>query len=248
MARKYRGKKTVRRRRGYMKRKRVRRIRSSFGKPTTVNQKELIIADRSIVKLRYISVDDPTLNPSAVLPYTFKEWRLNGLYDIDPALASSAITGFTPWGVFYQNYRAIRAYIKVTVINPYATPIYFIMAVFNPNDILPINWSEWMQTRAQQYSKIAVLEGNNARSSRTITMSVPFADILGNRREYTSDTSFSGTTATSISGGANPGNIFPLYIVALNFDGASALPTQIPYRMEITYSVEFFTRTQVPTI
>jgi hypothetical protein len=44
-------------------------------------------------------------------------WNANGIYDVDPALASTAVPGFAEWMGLYRTYQVISTHANIDVIN-----------------------------------------------------------------------------------------------------------------------------------
>jgi len=59
----------------------------------------------------------------AISPNASISFNANGIYDVDPAFASTAVAGFTEWIALYSNYRVIRNRVRGHVANLEAQPM-----------------------------------------------------------------------------------------------------------------------------
>lgn len=74
----------------------------------------LLLPPSLIVKMRY-NLHQQLNQPG--FPYASYSWTCNGLYDVDPALASTAIPGFTEFMALYRVYQVISTKADVWVTN-----------------------------------------------------------------------------------------------------------------------------------
>lgn len=238
-----RTRKRVYRKKNTMLKKKKRYIkRGVYRAPTTMYTKELICADRCVVPLRYISIDEYALPAQPLLPLSTSLYNLNGLFDISPTLGSTDIPGFTAWSGFYSSYRAISANIRCTFFNTSNFVQYAMLVVLPNTSGAPTTWQGWMEQRGNQYSRFTTLEPVGSNVSKTIRMKVPFSDLIGNAYLYKSNLNYEGRTVGNIAGGANPGLIQQLYLVTLSFTPAGLLANSTPYNMTIDYEVEYYNR------
>lgn len=96
--------------------------RETYGqKPIAVSLVRFLIQPPSLyVKLRYNilkRVNSPGVD------YASYSWNVNGLYDVDPALASTAIPGFVEWMSLYRTYQVSSVRAKLSVINMVDEPV-----------------------------------------------------------------------------------------------------------------------------
>lgn len=214
-----------------------------FKAGTTTLQKELIVADRSVVKLRYLNVDNPQIPANALLPYSTITLIANGLWDVSPLVASSAIPGFSEWGNFYESYRAISIHIKATFVNNLNFPQYCFIYVPGRSAPTPVSWTDFRQTKGNQYCKMALMQatGNNG-TTRTLSMFVPFADLIGNKQLYRSNLNYEGQTAGGVASGNNPGIPINLICGILSLNGSGTVTNPTTMDLQLTWNVEFYNR------
>ncbi len=73
----------------------------------------LVAPPRVLVKLRY-RVDANLTSAAAVT--ASKSWNANGVYDVDPAVGSTAAAGFTEWGALYGLNRVIKCTVRGHIV------------------------------------------------------------------------------------------------------------------------------------
>jgi len=223
-------------------RKRSKRL---YKPPSLMRSKQLVTADRFMTMLRYVNTDTQVL-PSTITSVTNKDYFLNGLYDVDPGFATAAIPGFVEIGNLYNAYRAIWVDIKVTVANPYPTPIYFGIVALNSDGIIPASWSSYQEQEGNKYNRQVLMGPNSGGNDvKTLRMRVNFSQLLGDRNLYQSNLNYRGVTPAGINPGSNPIMKFPLEIYCLNYISSAPLPVTIPFHCKFTYCVEFFERINV---
>jgi len=237
------------RRKRFIRRKGVKRTarrmaaHGRFKQPTTMYAKELICADRAVVKLRYLNVDNFEIPDSALNAFSVVNYNLNGLFDVSPSLGSKVVPGFEEWGLFYNSYRAIGCHVKVTVVNGSNFPQYCQISALNPDNFSG-SWDIIRSRRANQYTKTKLMQGTgNNGTIQSMSMYVPFSDLVGSSYLYRGNLNYEGHTTGGVLPGANPVILFPLEIAVLAFTptvGASVVACK--YNMELTWDVEFYNR------
>lgn len=79
-----------------------------------------IMPPRIVTTLKYI-VNRNLVNIAGTT--ASMQMNANGLYDVDPALASTAVPGFVEFGAFYQRYKVLKCISKCTFINRETFPV-----------------------------------------------------------------------------------------------------------------------------
>lgn len=244
MPRKYTRRRTTRR----AIRRTRKRSRRLYKPPTVMRSSQLICADRFLTNLRFLNVDTYQLPAEAISPVTFYKFNLNGLWDMDPLLGSSVISGFTEIGALYNSYRAVYADVSCTFVNNQTLGIYVGVSAFNEDQNVPVSWAAWTSLEGQPYTRQFFLGPNSGgKDTVTLKMRVNFSQLLGDRNLYQSNLNFKGETAGGLSTGSNPFSIFPLYVYAMNPTPSVAFNSTLPFRLKIKYRTEFFDRIVVST-
>lgn len=219
-----------------MRRKRVVKRRYKRKTQATTRSHQLVIADRGTIRCRYLNITNPVL-PAGAFPYNYKQFNLNGMWDVDPSILSTAMPGFSEWGFFYQYYRAVSCKITCQMTNTNTKPMYFMIWAETPNQPVPISWAQLIERSANPHSKITTLEVVGSNTTRTLTMHINFAKLLGDTLDYKADNQWRGGILSS-----NPPSIFNLYVAALNADALGVVTNGLPYKLQITYYADVFGR------
>jgi len=82
--------------------------------PTIRLDKFLITPPQLIVKLRY-KVKQQLVNVGGAL--ASHSYNLNGVYDVDPSVGSTATPGFAEWMTLYGSYQVINTKVDLTICN-----------------------------------------------------------------------------------------------------------------------------------
>lgn len=195
-----------------------------FGKATL--QKQLIIDDRQLVTLKYVDTSTMLMSiPIASALSQINTYSLNGLYDVNTALASTAIPGFIEWGTFYRHYR-VRA-VKITclaVAENAGANCGIIMHAQAPDANVPLfsSWTSIREMESNPYTRNAIVGNTNMNVTQKMSMYIDLGKLNGNRLNYETDTDFAGNMQTVVSSGTNPARQPVLKIIAFKTDGALA--------------------------
>lgn len=88
-------------------------------KVVTINQKGIVFPDRYRTTMRYTNVFD--LDPAGTNPQVYKEFRLNSVWDPDPAVTvGNTCAGWTELNAIYRKYIVKGARVKVTFVPAYS--------------------------------------------------------------------------------------------------------------------------------
>lgn len=199
----------------------------------------LIMFDKFYTNLRFINVDTPVL-PTSLTAVTSKRYTLNGLWDPDPAIATTDVPGFTNLGRMWSQYRALRFNIKCNFMNLTTFPIYCMLYVHTQDDsFLPTTWADYMELRGNQNVAFGLMEQSGSNASTTLTMRKHFGDVIGNRQLYRSNLNYEGQTASDDVGGANPTKAIHLDVICLSYTSTGTFGGTTPFHLEIEWRVMF---------
>lgn len=158
-----------------------------------------------------------------------KQLRANGVYDVDPAVASTAVVGFTEWMTLYQRFRVYRVKSYGEVINREGFPLLMNTGFASQFESANSIGVDKFQNRL---SKTRVLPQAGSGGAVRFNHSASMQEISGDVSVYTSD-NWAGTS------GANP--------AAMNYAHASVasqtgngLVLGAFLRWNLEFQVEFF--------
>lgn len=188
-----------------------------------------IIPPSVMVRLKYIvnrSLNNAGLNNASI------QLRANGLYDVDPALASTPVPGFVEWMTMFTKYRVLKTTSKCTFIGRDAA-------------LAPIvNLGMGNTFHAANAKTIGYFEGSDQKTIivpglsgtvKTLSMSRNTTQIVGDE-EAMAEEQYSGTNA------ANPVNLTFVSVAAdVSYLGA-AFVNGVSIRWETEFWSEFYLR------
>lgn len=186
-----------------------------------------VIPDRVLVKMKYLSTSPLTAVASDTAS---RQFRANGIYDVDPALASTAIAGFAEWMAFYGSYRVIATEVDCEFINLDTAPtvynVGFETVFFTANTKNYPYFGE-----PNQISKLSAgIGANPVRLKKRMQLQ----HLLGDTANLT-DQDYTGGSA------ANPASL--LYVsIAQSSPSAVAIVNGSFVRCQLSFDVEFFRR------
>jgi hypothetical protein len=190
-------------------------------------QKGLIVSDRQMIQLKYVDTNTMELGIAGGSAISqVNTYNLNGLFDVNTSLASTAVPGFKEWGAFYRHYRVKGVKITCDVLSE--TPgaaIGIIMHAQPANAIVPLftNWlaiREFESNSNTRQTTISSYDGGAAKSY--LEMYVDLSALHGNKLSYETDSVFVGDFPSIGLSGSNPTSIPKLYIIAYKMDGSPA--------------------------
>jgi len=158
-----------------------------------------------------------------------RQFIANGLYDVDPALGSTAVPGFVEWMSIYQRYRVKKVKAVVDFINLDTSPVVVNLG-FDQQFFAANGKTIGFLAGPHQVTRlIAALGGNPVR----LSMKRDLQQLLGDVSLLSED-NYAGLV------GANP--VLPLYVsVAISADGTGvALINGVFMRMTIEFETEFY--------
>jgi len=233
-------------RRGARRTARTRRTpRRKYGKRkqnklTLYSSPSTIIKPRAFVKLKYIDTDTPSLNLSTLQSFNYNGYNINGAYDVNQAVASTTMPGFTEWSAFYERYRVRAAKMSTQWVNNTGVVVYA-MTFFRDDAVSPIiNWTDFRNQEGNPYTSVRLLPNSTGMNMCKTKVYAKMATMTGSKIQYLADSVYAGTLST------NPSRLYFGYNMIGTFDGAAApASTTVVVRTTITMYVEFFDRVQL---
>lgn len=212
-----------------------------FGSPTP--QRHLIVSDRQYVKVRYVEPTSPTIAIGIGTNFAvgFLSFNLNGLYDVNDAVASTSVPGMAEWGAFYRFYRVWGAMVKITVVNGSTTEAGEIVTIAYPPAANLVNPASWLQVKellGNTLSRSIIVGPSTGEGVHTRKAYYSMPKMFGNKIAYEADGNFEGAINTT-----NPNNVAKYRVYAITPGGSLAV-ANIPLAMELTFTfyVELFGR------
>lgn len=218
------------------------------GQKHTMIHKGLIMPDRFFTKLTYYDTDTSFVNVGGTLNYAFRYYNANGLYDINPALASSVVPGTSAFQNSYRSYRVRAAKIIFEVANVTSEPI--LITLHAQTDYHPTTFDTWAKVvslTGNKYTKQRTLSAITGMDRGKLSLYADFSVMNGNKQQYLADADYTGTLtytpSTPDDSGSNPNNLFYFYCIVSTVDSSPFdADAVIPIRVLITQYVEFFRR------
>ena len=175
--------------------KRYNKSRESNG-ALFAKQNQLVIADKQFIKLKYVDVTTPVLSiPLAGAVSSPNIYALNGLFDVNGSIASTAIAGFTEWGQFYTKYRVKACKIDCDLLTETASANIGFLFHVQPAAAAPPTFTSWQAIREFQgnpYTTSGVLGITEGQSRARISKYVDCSKLQGGK-EYDIDENYVGT-------------------------------------------------------
>lgn len=162
---------------------------------------------------------------------TNKAFNVNGLYDVDPALGSANVAGFSELMAMYSIYRVIGYSYEVDMVNTQDFPV--LVTLVNTNDSFG-GTTGLAGYAGNQYTQQIILAGKNAgRSAHKFKASHAIQSIVGSG-EVELDDQFTGTVGT------NPSRLVRLAIGIFAFGNTPS--SGVYYTVRLKMKVRFYQR------
>jgi hypothetical protein len=192
----------------------------------------LIMPDRMYTRLRFSGITAITVPTTSAVG--FYRYRPSSAYDIDPALGSTAMPGYTELAAFYQTYRVTMSRMKIIVVNP--SPVTTATVAMGPVNFDPgatpsAGYITAMAGQPYAQYKLAGLLGS---PPITLESTMSTEKIFGSRQIYFDDNFNSLVTGIPIN------NWF--WVIGLALPGAPASAIIFQILIEIDVGIEFFDR------
>jgi hypothetical protein len=173
---------------------------------------------------------------------SFRYFRLNSAYDVDTAVGSTVMPGFTEWSAFYSNYRVLSTAVDftATVSGVSAGAMATICMVPNSSQpTLPSNptvWSVQPQSVHQDILNYSSGGSNRVRFTRRYSLASLFRVT---QTQFQADFDYSATTS------ANPAR--QAYLAFTVLGANSSTPATMYMQIYVSMMVEFFNPIQLST-
>lgn len=207
--------------------------------------RQLGIADRIWVKLKYIDTDTPSLTLLAATPFIFNTYLGNSLVQPNNAVAisSTALPYMNEYKSFYNRFKVHSARITFECVNnDPTTPIY--MFVHVQDDAAPNTFGTWAAIRkfeGNRYTAFRLLGTNSGQNRGNIKQFVRYKNFNGNKKLFEGDAGYSGFTG-GVSTIMNPLRLFDIYAGIMPTTSSGVLTAAIPIKVSITFYAELFDR------
>jgi len=120
---------------------------------------------------------------------------INGLFDVDQLLGSTAIAGFTEMMSIYQNFRVISGQIRCQICNNEAFPL-FVGSVLDPNVAIPTN-TLLITEFANKWSKTHLLASKGGNDMYTFIQDFNCMNLFGSSAYLGDVSNFLGTASSN---------------------------------------------------
>lgn len=177
------------------------------------------------VTLKYLT--SPLLN-NTVGTAASRQFTANGLYDVDPAVGSTAISGFAEWMAIYNRYRVHATKATVDFINMDANPVTcnvgFEQQQFSANAKL--------LTYFENANQITRLSAGLGANPVRLQMKRNLNTLLGSVAQLADD---------DYAGDVTHNPILPIYVsIAISNYGLAFLTNGCIVRCKLEFEVEFY--------
>jgi len=155
----------------------------------------VVVPEISYVKLHYFA--QYTIN-NATLKYADNRFVMNGVYDVDPLVGSTAIAGFSELAAFYQSYRALKCTVRVDFSNLEAFPVnVYMLPSRNPSTDPGSNnvgGLDWLMNPLSKYKQLSAVGGMDRC---TLGQTVDFPTVYS--KQVLTDDSYSAAVTANPS-------------------------------------------------
>lgn len=192
------------------------------------------------VKLRYIDHGTNGISVGTGDKYAIAYYKLNNAYDIDGQIGNSSMPGYNEWAQFYSRYLVTWVSMSVEFMNQTEFACYA-GVVFRPvtDETTWNTWKDWRDVEAQGFPcRLVMLNSRqSAGSKKRLTVKCPLWKVLGDKKQYYSDLTFSAHT------NANPTALIQGFAVVMcPTDLVPPSPIKVFCNIKITAYVKFYNR------
>jgi hypothetical protein len=166
--------------------------------------------------------------------------RVNNVYDVDPAIGSTAVSGFQEWSNFYNKYRVLKIKANWNMVNT-TTGIMHSYAYLTPTGTLPSNITAAIDFSESHWASPVKthLSVTTAAALQNHQVAYDIGNVYGNKQNYIAQDTFVGP------GGTNPaGPSATMYLVFIVYSSAT-WNTTLESDLLLEFEVEFFDRTNI---
>lgn len=156
------------------------------------------------IKLRYLDIDTPVLQfTQDVTTLVYNRYYINDPYDVNAAIGSTTMPGFTEWSTVYNQYMATYVKVTATFSGDVGNPPAYAGIVFRPlyNETNWSTWANWMKLKGNPipHKRVLLSESGGSRSTVTLTVKCPLWRLFGNKPEFYGSGRFSNPVTSSPS-------------------------------------------------
>lgn len=180
-----------------------------------------------VTKLKYIvnrQLSNVGFNTASI------QLNANGVYDVDPSLASTAVPGFNEFATLYNKYRVKKVRSTCTFVNREAVPV--LVNLGFDRDFYTAN-TKLITSYESNDQKTALLPANQTGTPVTLSLTRTDAHMIGDL-----EAEGSANWANFVTG--NPASLFYTSISATVSPLGAVFAVAIVVRWEIEFWVEFY--------
>jgi hypothetical protein len=186
-----------------------------------------IVPPSLVTKLKYIVsriLNNAGFNTASI------QLNANGVFDVDPSLASTAVPGFAEYATLYNKYRVKKVRSTCTFVNREAFPV--IINLGFDRDFYSAN-SKTQASFESENQKTMILPANQSGSPITLRMVRTDAQMIGDL-----EAEGSANWANFVTG--NPASLFFTSIAASVANLGAVFVLGLVVRWEVEFDVEFY--------
>jgi len=207
--------------------------------------RQLGIADRVWVKMKYIDSDTPSLLLTGVTAFVFNTYVGNSLVQPNGGIgiSSTAMPYLNEYKAFYNRFKVHSAKVTYECVNTDPTSAVY-MFLHVQDDAAPSTFSTWQAIRkfeGNRYTGFRLLSNTSGQNRGRLKQFVRYRNFNGNKKLFDGDSGYSGFTG-AVTTIANPGRLFDVYAGLCNVTSTPILTVAIPIKITITYYAELFDR------
>lgn len=188
-----------------------------------------------VYKLVYVDTDSPSVNFTGQAYNKLAQYKINSAYDVNNAIASTTIPGFTEISAMYNRYRVLACQIKSRIVVPNgAVPVQAGVIMTGLKTIAPASWADiqhWFRANRHCRTKVAT-----QYQQCVLNLYRRLGTVYGDKAGYR----FDNNMQAQISG--NPGGVMNAYIYISSLDGGSITGVTIAAKTEVTMWIKFYER------
>jgi len=182
-------------------------------------------------------IDENLVRTNAGSQYLVYDLKVNDLFDPDPLILSGSVSGFSEYMAFYDLYRVLKVKLDLEISNNEDFSILW-GVVFSTAALAGIAGSKiialsYLENGLTSGAKILAAKGGSDRGK--FTAELPVWKILGNKKEYMADISYTGF------GSASPGSILYMSLIVVSATNTN-LTNGVSTFLKLGMHSEFFSR------
>jgi len=140
--------------------------------------------DRLVTNLEFIDTTSVLINQAGSL-IASRRYRPTSVYDVDPALGSTTVIGFSELAALYGSYRTLKSNIVVEISNLEAFPL--IGVVWPSNSDLGANYGQLQAVLASPYSVHGNMSSKGGIDRISLRQNLSTVKFVGSQTAITDD-------------------------------------------------------------